>query len=63
MNSTRNVKTIDHCCTRFKKAYKATSVPGYNESNHAAIFPILKYKLSVLQEAFETHWDNFWSFP
>ncbi len=35
---TRGPKTLDHCYSQFKNAYKARSLPSFGKSDHAAIF-------------------------
>ncbi len=47
---TRGPNTLDHCCSQFKNAYKARSLPAFGKSDHAAIFLTPEYKQRLAQE-------------
>ena len=40
---TRGENTLDHCYTEFKECYKATLLPAFGKSDHAAVFLVPKY--------------------
>ncbi|KAL0199448.1 hypothetical protein M9458_007988, partial [Cirrhinus mrigala] len=47
---TRGDRTLDHCYTTVKDAYKAQSRPPFGKSDHAAIFLMPKYKQRLKRE-------------
>ncbi|KAI0215660.1 hypothetical protein LSAT2_032285 [Lamellibrachia satsuma] len=54
--STRNNKTLDHCYTIFKDAYRATTRAPFGESDHATVvlIPTYRQKLKTIKPTTKT---------
>ena len=58
---TRNDKTLDHCCTSFKKGYKSIPIPAFGKSDHNAIFLMLEHKQKMMPEPVVTREVRLWT--
>lgn len=58
---TRGERTLDHCYSPFKDAYKASSLPAFGKSDHAAVMLLPKYKQRLRREAPSTREVSRWS--